>query len=384
MGLHFSVSKFFCPRFFCSAAAWLRFVSRGLSLLAALLATAAPAHAGSKRLIEFGWDIPDTAFLRAHISQMRQTPFDGCVFQVEYAKPDGAKGNFTWQAWGRRAFTEAELHDAFTDLRHTRFGKFKYNFLRLNTTPAHLDWFDDHSAVLANATLAAQLARAGRCPGILFDIEQYDGKLFNYHQQRDAATKPWAVYAAQARLRGREVMQALQAGYPALTVFLTFGYSLPWGDSNNAKATLADCNYGLLAPFLDGMLEAARGGTRFVDGFEHAYAYTTAAEFAAAQQMVKHDLLPIVCDPAKYHRVFSLGFGLWLDYNSNKRPWDAADVSKNYFSPTAFETTARAALRATDQYVWIYSQTPRWWSAAGQPVKLPSEYGAALREARRR
>ena len=35
-----------------------------------------------KRLIEFGWDEPDTAFLRGHLAELERTPFDGCVFHV--------------------------------------------------------------------------------------------------------------------------------------------------------------------------------------------------------------------------------------------------------------------------------------------------------------
>ena len=30
-----------------------------------------------KSLIEFGWDEPDTAFMRAHITEMEKLPFDG-------------------------------------------------------------------------------------------------------------------------------------------------------------------------------------------------------------------------------------------------------------------------------------------------------------------
>ena len=105
---------------------------------------------------------------------------------------------------------------------------------------------------------------------MLFDIEQYDGALFNYRKQRDAKSKSWEVYAAQSRLRGEQVMEAFQEGYPGLTVFLTFGHSLPWLESSRGRGNLAECNYGLLAPFLDGMLKAAKGGARIVDGGENA------------------------------------------------------------------------------------------------------------------
>ncbi|HEY5909858.1 MAG TPA: hypothetical protein VJA21_04560 [Verrucomicrobiae bacterium] len=351
-----------------------------LLLAAAQTLPAAERHA--KKLIEFGWDEPDTAFLRAHIVEMQKTPFDGCVFHANFQKTDGAKGSFTWDSWGTNAFTEADLAAAFADLRATRFGRFRENFLRFNTTPAKIDWFDDYSAVLQNARLAARLARAGHCPGLLFDIEQYNEPLFDYRKQRDVKSKGWEVYAAQVRLRGREVMKAFQEGYPGLTVFLTFGYSLPWVESYSGKGSLADVHYGLLAPFLDGMIEAARGETRIVDGHETAYGYKTAAQFAAAREGTTRRLLPIVRDPPAYLKRISIGFGIWLDQDWRKNGWSTEDLSRNYFSPAALETSAREALNQADEYVWIYSETPRWWSADSQPVKLPLPYETALREAK--
>jgi hypothetical protein len=334
-----------------------------------------------KKLLEFGWDEPGTRFLREHIAELQRTPFDGCVFHVDYAKPGGGKGSFTWESWSAREFTEAELKDALEDLKATRFGRFKHNFLRFNTTPAKLDWFDDHGAVMNNARLAGRLARAGLCPGILFDIEQYEGPLFNYRKQRDAKEKSWELYAAQARQRGGEVMEAFQQGCPNLTVFLTFGYCLPWAQSKSGKVALADCDYGLLAPFLDGLVEAARGRARLVDGHELSYGYKDPARFAAARQTMQSALLPIVRDAEKYRRVFAFSFGIWLDHDWRKKGWDAEDVSKNYFTPETFEASVRAALAAADEYVWIYSETPRWWSAEGKAVKLPTAYDAALRKA---
>jgi hypothetical protein len=267
-------------------------------------------------------------------------------------------------------------------LKAIHFGRFKNCFLRFNTTPGKLDWFDDYDAVVSNARLAAQLARAGHCPGILFDIEQYEGPLFEYHKQREAKAKSWELYAAQARLRGGEVMRGFQEGYPGLTLFLTFGYSLPWSESSTGKKPLADCRYGLLAPFLDGMVEAALGATRFVDGHELSYSYKTAAQFAAARKAATVDLLPIVRDSEKYRLVFSIGFGLWMDYDSHKLAWENENISKNFFPPDVFQDSLHEALKAADEYVWIYTEIPRWWSDSGQAVKLPAAYIDAVRKAR--
>src|SRR5207245_10766022 len=88
------------------------------------------------------------------------------------------------------------------------------SFLRFNPAPGDVDWFDDFSAILQNARLAARIAKAGGCRGILFDIEQYDHPSFTYPKQRDAKTKSWDDYAGQARKRGQEVTRAFQDGYP--------------------------------------------------------------------------------------------------------------------------------------------------------------------------
>jgi len=223
--------------------------------------------AKSKKLIEFGWDEPDTAFLRKHSAKMDRTPFDGCVFHINYAGKAG-QGNFTWEDWGKRAFTMPELQASIEDLKALSVGKLRHNFLRFNVTPGDLDWFDDFSAVVNNASLAAKVAKSGPCDGILFDIEQYKNPLFEYARQRNASSKSWREYAQQAKLRGHEVMQAFQSGFPNLKVFLTYGYSLPWEQSQKGKVPLSQTEYGLLAPFLDGMLEAVKGKTKIIDGFE--------------------------------------------------------------------------------------------------------------------
>jgi len=176
-------------------------------------------------------------------------------------------------------------------------------------------------------------------------------------------------------------MQAFQAAYPEVTLFLTFGYSLPWAESGNGKNGLTNCHYGLLAPFIDGMLGAARGAVKLVDGNELAYGFKEPERFIKSYQTLKHDLLPIVHDPEKYARYFSLGFGLWMDRDWRKNGWDTNDLSKNYFTPDAFETSLRKALEVADEYVWIYTETPRWWSKEGASVKLPAAYDTAVQRA---
>lgn len=339
-----------------------------------------------KKLIAFPRVVePYPAFMRKHIAEMEKTPFDGTVFSLKYTRADGTTGDFQWESWGKVAITEEQIKEQVADLQATKFTRFKHNFLRFNTASRNHDWFDDFSAILHNARLAASVARraneaTGAVPGIKFDPEQYNDKLFTYPAQRDRATKTWEQYAAQARKRGREVMEAFQEGYPDLTVFMSIGYSGAWYEAQRGKP-LSEVEYGLLAPFMDGMTEAARGKTRIVDGYELGY-YLEPETLHFGYRAMAQDLLPIVADVKKYRQVTSLGFGLWLDKNYDT--WNAEDVTKNHWTPERFQTLVRTALELSDEYVWIYSdKKPQWWSEDGKPHNIPPAYFEALRKARK-
>ena len=345
--------------------------------------TRAQNSIAAKKLIEFGWDEPDTAFLRKHIAQMETTPFDGTVFHVKYAGRDGRTGVFSWEPWSRRAFTEDDVRSAMDDLKATTFRRFRDNFLRFNTTPADIDWFDDFSAVVGNARLAGKIARAGKAKGILFDTEAYAQPLFNYQRQKFAPTKSWQEYAEQASRRGSELMKAFQHDFPGVKIFLTFGYGLPWERCMARGKALMDCDYGLLAPFLDGMLGAVRGSSRIIDGYEFAYYFKEPREFPEAYFTAKNVLQLIVSDPKKYLQVFSFSFGIWMDADWRERGWHVDDHARNFHSPEQFEAVVRKALEVADEYVWIYTETPRWWSEPeGNSTNLPDSYKASLSRAR--
>jgi hypothetical protein len=318
--------------------------------------------------------------MRKHIAEMEKTPFDGCVYDFRLKEPDGKDSGFIWSCWGKQAFTMEQVQHAIDDLKATPFKRFRHNFLRFNVTPGDLDWFDDYSAVINNARLAAKVARHGGV-GILFDTEQYKGSLFDYRKQPGASKHTWEEYAAKARERGREIMRAFQSEFPGLKILMTFGYGAPWQESDAGKHPLKECTYGLLSPFLDGMIDAAEGKSQLIDGWESAYSYFVEKKFWKARKMIHEDVLAMVADPEKYKKVFSASFGLWMDYMGTKDGWDAEHPERNPQPPDKFEGVVRHALKYADEYVWIYTEIPRWWSDDGRPVKLPPAYDAAIRRA---
>ena len=355
-----------------------------LLLLAGMAMAPSPT---AKKLIEFGWDEPDPRFMREHIREMQASPFDGCVFHADYRTAAGDSGSFTWKMWGQRRFTARDLAAAGADLRATNFGRFRENFLRVNVTPGDLDWFKDHSAVMANLELAARLAKQSGGPGILFDIEPYQGKLWDFAVQArvhpHTPARTWAVLAVQVRRRGAEAMRALERGYPGLTVFLSLGYSWPLEASRGDVRALDRTDCGLLAPFLDGMISVASERVVLVDGHELSYSYREPARFAAKADSMRHGALRMTAQPGRYSQRLSVGFGVWLDNDWRKWGWNTEDPAKNYFTPAAFAVSVQAAFDHADRYVWIYSETPRWWTASGGPRALPAAYDSVLRHIRR-
>jgi hypothetical protein len=136
--------------------------------------------------------------------------------------------------------------------------------------------------------------------------------------------------------------------------------------------------YGLLAPFIDGLLEGARGRTVVIDGFELSYGFKEPSQFAAARRLVHEEVLRIVGPRDAYHRRLRLAFGLWLDYDWRRLGWHPDEPERNYFSPLALAQALAAALSTADQYAWLYSETQAVWPAHEHP-QVPMEYCDAVR-----
>lgn len=340
------------------------------------------SHAGTKQLIEMGWDEPDPAFMRLHLSQLEASPFDGCVYHLPYRPGTAEKSGFSWEAFGPRTFQEGELTPALNDLQATPFRRFRSCFLRMNVTPGSIDWFDDFSSILSNARLGASIARRGGSAGILLDTEEYERHLFDYTAQRDTAGRTYYEYAQQARRRGAELMRAFEAGYPGLVVFLTYSATLPYIQWRGDRIRPERGRYGLLAPFVDGMIGAASDSARIVDGMEAAYPVRDPAQLDLYLHFETDGVLPWLSDSTRYRAIVSRSFGVWMDFDWGKRGWNTVVADANYRSPAALKAVLHRALQLADHYVWLYSEQPRWWTAQGGTAALPKPFVQAVRDAR--
>jgi hypothetical protein len=345
----------------------------------------------AKKMLEWGIDCPDTVWVRDNIANMEQAPFDGAVFYVtsDPCRTAGQPGDFSWQCFGTKQFTQAELQANIDALAATTFTKFTDNFIRVNVTPGNVDWFDDTNMnkIIANMGLAAKIAKDGHIKGIMFDTEYYQGRLWDYQSQTLKATKTYAQYAAKVRERGVAIMNAFQANYPGITVIFPDGYTGPWRDCypfpytpgpghyaafSNDPNKLAWVALGLSAPFMDGMLSAATGSTTLIDGCEGTY---TTSDFTTPQnwrQGFTTDVLPLVGSDVrtKYSQVFKQALATWMDANHHiPGGWSSLDFTNNFWQPDELETVIRAGLTTSDTYHWLYTESMYWWGPSVHPPK---------------
>lgn len=328
-----------------------------------------------KHLIQFGWDMPGTGFFRA--DPAAGSPFAGCVFQI-FA--DGEKQiykNFTWNAWGKRAYERSQLEEAFEDLRSGQSNPLlRGSFLRMNATPGDLDWFDDFETILGNFRLAALLTAAGGARGIFLDVEEYARRVFTYPSQTLAAERSWAEYAHQAEQRGFEIMSAIQSGNPGARLVLSFGPSLVWKLSKEGELPGREISYGLLVPFTDGLVRAADREGQIIDGHELSYGYRAPVQFWEGYERMRQARERLLSDPAKAQRVMSFGFGIWLDFDKR---WSQLWHWTNHFSPARLERSLRAAMEQSDWLVWIYSEAVHFWPGEHGIKPIPRAYLKAIR-----
>jgi hypothetical protein len=351
-----------------------------LGVLALCVCCAAAGDARRpKKLIQTGWDMPDTQTLRANLAEMETRPFNGVVIQAVGKRDDGQPCQLSWafldQQWKQQWFQQC-----VEDLKQCDFKRFTDNFVLLNANPGSVDWFDDAGwkNIVEHCRIAAWVAKQGGLKGILFDPEPYapPHAQFSYAAQPQREKHTFEQYCRQARRRGRQVMEAIAAEYPEITFFCYFMNS-----GNTAAAMQRDPNnllrnsgYGLLPAFIDGWLDAALPTMTFVDGCESAYRYNSRLDFLAAAVDIKGACQNLVSpeNRAKYRAQVQVGYGIYLDayWNPPTSPWYIDGLGRPRVERLRINT--RWALQSADQYVWVYGEKFRWWPTGNKSVRAES------------
>ncbi len=351
-----------------------------------------PADAGLPKLIATGWDHPTPAQFRRHIAAFERWPFQGAVIAPTRTGPDGKEVGSSF-AFGRDHWDEAAFAASTADLQAAKRARGGDYFLLINANPGDVDWFDDDgwAQVVDHWRLLARVARQGGLKGLLYDAEPYapPHAQFSYARQEGRDRHSFAEYAARARDRGRDVMRAVVAEYPNITILayrLISDLPMPAPGQPDALSMLEGHVYGLCPAFLDGWLDAAPPSVVIVEGNENAYRYNSVAEFDHAYVTLT-TRAPRLLSPenrAKYRAQVQISHGIYLDTHGNppSSPWyiDPMGGSRG----ARLEANVAAALHACDGYVWIYGEKGRWWPSDGSgfpawPEVIPGADQALLR-----
>jgi hypothetical protein len=349
----------------------------------------------SKKLIEYGWDqfyAPNPSYIRDNIREMEKRPFDGIAFCLTDTVAGQENGGRVFDVKG---WDEEKLKPQLQVLQDIKWDKFTDNFLMMFAV-SNMDWFSDSDwdKVLGHAKFMGLAAKTARCKGIIFDPEPYGTNPWRYDQQVQAKTKSFDEYALKARQRGQQFIKALSAEMPEMKLLMLYQYSLFYTyaskDVDPAKrAQAANKNeYGLMAPFLDGMLEAATSKIEFIDGNEFSYYYKSPLDFYRSYHHLRHEAKLYVAPElrGKFDSNVKASQALYVDYTMNLRP-DLHKVSPAVnMSPEArlryFEHNLYYALQSSDEYVWMYGENVNWYNQKVPQIKEQTpEWIAAVSEA---
>ena len=389
------------------------------ALVLPVFAEISPPIGPDKKIIKCGQDMPDARTLREHIREMARLPFDGVV--IDLTADIGGKRERLWLRWfGPELISEELVADSIADLKATDFRRFTDNFLWISTQSGHKpapSWWDGGAweNIVGNMALAARIARECSLKGILLDVEQYGVRAWSQYMMRFDFSDPhvqelgmvrrgeierphtFEEFAAAARRRGRDIMQAMCDEYPDITLLVIPGlhhtakrrigrgqHKVP----DEKLEGLASSDYGVLAPFADGLLEAACPRATLIDGCEDTYPFTLNRRFADARATIENarDTSAV---PDLYVQKMKIGFGIMLDYEYPLYGWHAKprDFGRNHFTPRDLENALHFAMRNSDRYVWIWNEFKGavfWKSHRDDSAapNVPEAYIQAIRRAR--
>lgn len=312
----------------------------------------------------FGNTIPTPQFIRDNAGYLDSLPFDGIVAYLR--RPD-TTDNLTIGVQGATPVSYELAMDVLAPLRGLGPAQnLKHNFgLVMGGSPP--DFFDDWTSVIADWTNLARALKDSNFAGIMFDNEQYFGPWGDWTgASMKYPAKTLGQYQAQARVRGRQIVNAVKQVFTGIHIITLHGPSV---SEPKAPAALLYPNWSsgneLLGPFFAGMMDGADlPDTKIVDGGE-LYGLRSFDEFMKVRDWNKITL-PIVSSfipdalKAVYSQRVSIGFGI-MDHDD---PASGRPMNLSLIGPTL-----KNALAVADDYCWLYCEA--------QTFLLPPSAGGA-------
>ena len=366
-------------------------------------ATVPRANVQGKKLIRWGAELTQKTLaseVPGKVEAWQDAGYDGLCFNISSHK-DGSEPKALYEAqmffrwWSLITRTREEFApdiEAFKSVED--WGRLTDNFLLTAVRPLYTqaetdagkercpDWFkdEDFEIVLANARLAASVAREIGFKGIVFDVEAYGwaakGAWSNpwsypgyksgwYKECGHQEPLPFAEVAAKVRERGTQYAQTLSEAYPNIVLLVAAGlYECAWTNCAQTGNRLAESGMGLWPAFVDGVLMGLGEEALLVALSESTYIMSQYRDLVTARNMAKEQALVVSSVPELARRRISFAAGLWTDAAYGRTGgFSNTDVSANHRNPEWHEHATANALAASDHYAWHYGEASyflRW------------------------
>jgi len=341
-------------------------------------------YAAGSKLIHFGWDIPDSLYLKEHLEEISSSPFDGVVIGIRYWNQD--PGRCGGDGLATRYLFQNELDDtsmnlAIADLANIDISpSLTHNFIQAlpgpgdpaDTYNGYTDWFDTAawSMVAENFRKVAKVAYESGCEGLFFDIEDYGPGQFKWLNS-PVRHLGLAAHEAMARQRGREIMAAINSEFPGINFFCAYGLSLQDYISYPEA-------YDLQPAFFDGLYEQADTNTIITDGYEISYYSYIEQDFIDARNKILIDARAHCSVPAEFDAHTRVGLATFLDAKSRDRGWNGIVGEWNYYSPQRLRRALYYSLQYNDGISWMYTERSSFWTGR----RINPDYYQAVYDAR--
>ena len=419
-----------CPGAALQAVVFLCLAAATLSCAALDPPVMGPAIGPDKKLIKWGADTPNSAYVREHARDMEQWPFDGIVIHAD-VMVEGQRQWLHGQMFSTRKFTYDELEHIVADFKAAGLRRFTDNFMVMsqsidafvfkdeNGKETHRqelfppDWFNDEEFAVtkANWGLAARICKEAGLAGFMLDFEMWpttNGKYpraWNYafcRDHNDGDIPSFEECRDKVRQRGRELTAAVCEAYPDITMINYAGMQEgAWrrvgvtGEVTADVHPLSASDYGLFASFLDGMLEGIPEGSKatIVDGGAMYHANLD-KRFKGYRKHTFARSAQVTEAPDAFAKHVRQGFAVWVDgrgWRTNPDwswPWQQAPPYwANQFTPEELENAYYFALLNADKYVWVWAERATFFPDSGfrwpGPCTVSDDYKRALANVKR-